>query len=93
MEPNLGQPPGFGLQRLRLESKALRKHRKSPRKNTLMPRKDVIKIVLSKEQHEILKRLAQRLGISESETMRTAFMEYAKNLSLISEYIKTNFKT
>jgi hypothetical protein len=74
------------------KSQAETEPKKSPRNNTLMPRKDVIKIVLSKEQHEILKRLAQRLGISESETMRTAFMEYAKNLSLISEYIKTNFK-
>jgi len=53
-----------------------------------LARKHIAKVVLSKEQHEILKRLAQRLGTSESETLRVAFMEYAKNLGLIAEYIQ-----
>jgi len=52
--------------------------------------KHVIKTVLSREQHEILKRLAQRLGTSESEILRIAFMEYAKSLSLIAEHVHGN---
>jgi hypothetical protein len=52
-----------------------------------MPRKCVVKVVLSKEQKEILDELARRLGTSESETLRMAFMDYAKELSLMSERI------
>lgn len=52
-----------------------------------MPRKHIVKVVLSSQQHEILKRMVQRLGISESEALRTAFMEYAKALNLLTEYI------
>jgi hypothetical protein len=50
-----------------------------------MPRKCIAKVVLSREQKEILNELARRLGISESETLRTALMDYAKELSLIRE--------
>jgi len=50
-----------------------------------MPRKCIVKVVLSREQKEILNELARRLGTSESETLRTASMDYAKELSLIRE--------
>jgi len=50
-----------------------------------MPRKCIVKVVLSKEQKEILNELARRLGISESETLRMALMDYAKEISLIKE--------
>jgi len=50
-----------------------------------MPRKCIARVVLSREQKEILNELARRLGISESETLRTALMDYAKELSLIRE--------
>jgi predicted transcriptional regulator len=50
-----------------------------------MPRKRIVKVVLSKEQKEILDELARRLGTSESETLRMALMDYAKELSLINE--------
>ncbi|NWG10251.1 hypothetical protein HXY33_00630 [Candidatus Bathyarchaeota archaeon] len=53
-----------------------------------MPRKCIVKVVLSKEQREILIELARRLGTSESETLRMALMDYAKELSLISEIIR-----
>jgi predicted transcriptional regulator len=53
-----------------------------------MPRKCIVKVVLSKEQKEILDELAARLGTSESETMRTALMDYAKELSLIKERVE-----
>jgi predicted DNA-binding protein len=52
-----------------------------------MPRKPIIKVILSKEQHQILKNLARKLGTSESEIMRTAFMEYAKELNMVTEHI------
>jgi hypothetical protein len=52
-----------------------------------MPRKCVIKVWLSKEQREILSELARRLGTSESETLRMALMDYAKELSLMKESI------
>jgi hypothetical protein len=52
-----------------------------------MPRKCIAKVVLSKEQKEILNELARRLGTSESETLRMALMDYAKELSLIREMV------
>ena len=52
-----------------------------------MPRKCVIKVWLSKEQREMLNELARRLGTSESETLRMALMDYAKELSLMKETI------
>ncbi len=50
-----------------------------------MPRKCVVKVVMSREQREILSELARRLGTSESEMLRTAFMEYAKEVSMVKE--------
>jgi len=47
----------------------------------------VVKVVLSKEQREILSELARRLGSSESEILRFAFMDYAKELSMVKESI------
>jgi hypothetical protein len=52
-----------------------------------MPRECVVKVVLSKEQREILNKLARKLGTSESETLRMALMDYAKELSLMKESI------
>jgi hypothetical protein len=52
-----------------------------------MPRKCIAKVVLSREQREILIELARRLGTSESETLRMALMDYAKELSLVAEII------
>jgi hypothetical protein len=49
--------------------------------------KPIVKVVLSKEQKQILKRIAGRLGTSESEVMRTAFMEYAKDLSMVTDHV------
>jgi len=52
-----------------------------------MPRKCIVKVILSKEQREILDELARRLGTSESETLRMALMDYSKELGLIRERI------
>ncbi|MEM3824306.1 MAG: ribbon-helix-helix protein, CopG family [Candidatus Bathyarchaeia archaeon] len=53
-----------------------------------MPRKRIVKVVLSAEQKEILKELSRRLGTSESETLRMALMDYAKELSLMKERVR-----
>jgi hypothetical protein len=50
-----------------------------------MVRKCVVKVVLSKEQREILVELSTRLGTSESEAMRMVLMDYAKEVSLMKE--------
>ncbi len=57
----------------------------SLRKVKFMARKVVVKVVLSREQREILLELATRLGTSESEALRLALMDYVKELSLMSE--------
>ena len=51
----------------------------------VMVRKCVVKVWLSNEQREILSELARRLGASESEVLRLAFLDYAKELSLMKE--------
>ncbi len=53
-----------------------------------MPRKRIVKVVLSKEQKELLEELARMLGTSESETLRMALMDYAKELSLMKERVR-----
>ena len=53
-----------------------------------MARKVIAKVVLSKEQKQILTELSTRLGTSESETIRTALMDYAKELNLITETVQ-----
>ncbi|MGD6806889.1 MAG: hypothetical protein ACQCN4_08010 [Candidatus Bathyarchaeia archaeon] len=50
-----------------------------------MARKCVVKVVLSREQKDMLCELARRLGTSESETLRTTFMDYAKDVCLVEE--------
>jgi len=50
-----------------------------------MAEKCIVKVVLSKEQREILSELSRRLGTSESEMLRMAFMDYAKELSMVKE--------
>ena len=50
------------------------------RKLRAMVRKCVVKVVLSREQREILTELSTRLGTSESESMRLALMDYVKEL-------------
>jgi hypothetical protein len=50
-------------------------------------RKCVVKVVLSKEQKLILDEMARRLGSSESEMLRVALMDYAKDLNLVAEVV------
>lgn len=53
-----------------------------------MARKCVVKVMLSKEQREILRELSTRLGTSESEAIQIALMDYFKELNLISDSIR-----
>jgi len=53
----------------------------------LMARKNWVKVYLSREQRRLLQRIAQGLGIGESEVLRQAFMEYAKSISLITQRV------
>jgi len=50
-------------------------------------KKHIVKVVLSKQQKELLNRICQKLGQSESETLRKAFLQYAEKLSLITEKV------
>jgi hypothetical protein len=42
---------------------------------------------LSPQHKEILDNICSKLGQSESETLRVAFLEYAKDISLITEKV------
>jgi len=55
-------------------------------------RKHIVRVVLSKQQKELLDRICQKLGQSESETLRIAFLEYAKSISLVAEKVHGKFK-
>jgi len=55
-----------------------------------MHRKRVVKVLLSNEQRTLLELFCKRLGISQSEALRTAFMGYVKDLGMLSEKLKNN---
>lgn len=52
-----------------------------------MARKHIVRVVLSPQHKEVLDQICEKLGQSESETMRIAFLEYAKSISLITEKV------
>lgn len=45
------------------------------------------KVVLSKEQMEMLREIASRLGMGESEALRVVLKDYVKELSMTKESI------
>jgi len=47
----------------------------------------VVKVYLPPEQKRLLERICRSLGMDESEALRTAFLEYAKSLSLLTEKV------
>ena len=53
----------------------------------MLPRKHIVRVVLSPQHKEILDNICLKLGQSESETLRVAFLEYAKSISLITEKV------
>jgi hypothetical protein len=52
-----------------------------------MAKKHIVRVVLSPQHKELLDKICLKLGQSESETMRVAFLEYAKSISLITEKV------
>jgi hypothetical protein len=50
-------------------------------------KKHIVRVVLSKQQKELLDKICFKLGQSESETMRVAFLQYAEKLNLVSEKV------
>jgi len=55
-----------------------------PQKGPCTARK-VVKVYLKPEQKRLLERICKSLGMDESEALRHIFMEYAKDVSLITE--------
>jgi hypothetical protein len=47
----------------------------------------VVRVVLSPQHKELLDKICVKLGQSESETLRMAFMQYAKELNLVTEKV------
>jgi len=54
-------------------------------------RKSIVRVVLSSQRKGILDNICRKLGQSESETLRIAFLEYAKSISLITEKVHGKF--
>jgi hypothetical protein len=52
-----------------------------------VPRKSIVRVVLSPQQKEILDAICRKLGQSESETLRVAFLQYAEKLNLVTEKV------
>jgi len=52
-----------------------------------LAKKHIVRVVLSKQQKELLDRICYKLGQSESETLRIAFLQYAEKLSLVTEKV------
>jgi hypothetical protein len=52
-----------------------------------MAKKHIVRVVLSPQHKELLDRICHRLGQSESETLRIAFLQYAEKLNLITEKV------
>jgi hypothetical protein len=48
-----------------------------------MPKKAVVKVVLSREQVVFLERTTKMFGLSQSEVLRMALMDYMKDLGLL----------
>jgi hypothetical protein len=50
-------------------------------------KKHIVRVVSSKQQKELLDKICLKLGQSESETLRIAFLQYSEKLSLITEKV------
>jgi hypothetical protein len=52
-----------------------------------LPKRYVVKVLLSPQHKQLLDKICAKLGQSESETLRMAFMQYAKELNLVTEKV------
>jgi len=53
-----------------------------------MVRKDRVVVILSNQQRRLLTNIAKQLGTSESDILRTAFMDYAKEIGALEIFEK-----
>jgi len=58
----------------------------NPRQNDL-PKRYIVRVLLSPQHKQLLDKICVKLGQSESETLRMAFIEYAKELNLVTEKV------
>ena len=49
--------------------------------------KQIVRVVLSPQHKELLDKICEKLGQSESETLRMAFLQYAEKLSLVTQKV------
>jgi hypothetical protein len=49
-----------------------------------MPRKPVVKVILSPQQYTLMQEISRRYGLSDSEVLRTALMDYAKEIGALN---------
>ncbi|MCW4023686.1 MAG: hypothetical protein NWF01_01455 [Candidatus Bathyarchaeota archaeon] len=52
----------------------------------LMPKKAVVKVVLSREQVVFLEKTSKMFGLSQSEVLRMALMDYMKDIGLLQAH-------
>jgi len=57
-------------------------------KNNNKKGKKIVRSVFSRELYEVLEEIKIKLGLSESELLKIAFMDYAQKLNVIAEKIK-----
>jgi hypothetical protein len=50
--------------------------------------KKVVKVYISPQQKRILQRMCVNLGLAESEALRMAFLDYAKNIGIMAEKVQ-----
>jgi hypothetical protein len=48
---------------------------------------NIARVVLSPQHKELLDHICEKLGQSESETLRMAFLQYAEKLSLLTQKV------
>jgi len=48
----------------------------------------VVKVYLPPQQKKVLQQMCFSLGMAESEALRTAFLEYAKSIGLVTEKVQ-----
>jgi hypothetical protein len=48
---------------------------------------NIVRVVLSPQHKELLDHICEKLGQSESETLRMAFLQYAEKLSLLTQKV------
>jgi hypothetical protein len=52
-----------------------------------LAKKQIVRVLLSPQHKQLLDKICVKLGQSESETLRMAFIEYAKELSLVTKKV------